>query len=162
LTEAGRSLSLDTILVFPLAAPRIPQRIAGHISRSIPHAKVDRDTGDLLPNLMVESFSIARSVVAAGDAIGVAPITAIESDLRAERLSLIPFDAPWLHLSYGLFYPRKHSLSRAAQLFVTQLRQVETDIQVREQRALLRINSGRKPRGTAARTAAKGSRRRKA
>jgi LysR family nitrogen assimilation transcriptional regulator len=159
LTEAGRDLSLDTILVFPLAAPRIPQRVAGHIAKSIPHAKIDRDTGDLLPNLMVESFAVARSVVASGDAIGVAPVTAIEPDLRAERLSLIPFDAPWLHLSYGLFYPRKRSLSRAAQLFVTQLRQVETDIQVREQRALARISPGRKPRRThkaSSKTSAKG------
>jgi hypothetical protein len=54
-------------------------------------------------------------------------------------------------MSYGLFYPRKRSLSRAAQLFVTQLRQVETAIQEREQRALARINPGRKGRKKAAR-----------
>ncbi len=76
----------------------------------------------------------------AGDAIGLAPLSAIEAELRAGKLALVPFDAPWLHMSYGLFYPRKKSLSRAAQLFVTQLRQVETTIQEREQRALARMN----------------------
>ena len=55
----------------------------------------------------------------------------------------MPFDAPWLHLSYGLFYPRKRSLSRAAQLFVTQLRQVETVLQAQEQRVLARMNPAR-------------------
>jgi hypothetical protein len=45
-----------------------------------------------------------------------------------------------LHLSYGLFYTRKHALSRVAQLFMTQLRRIEADIQAREQRALLRLD----------------------
>jgi len=73
-----------------------------------------------------------------------------------------------LHMSYGLFYPRKRSLSRAAQLFVTQLRQVETALQVREQRAVARMNlttkskaRARKPPARAARTRAAGSRRRR-
>jgi hypothetical protein len=57
-------------------------------------------------------------------------------------------------MSYGLFYPRKRSLSRAAQLFVTQLRQVETAIQEREQRALARLNPGRKGRKKTAQTKA--------
>ena len=82
----------------------------------------------------------------AGDAIGLAPLTAIETELRAGKVALVPFDAPWLHMSYGLFYPRKKSLSRAAQLFVTQLRQVETALQVREQRAVARLAPARKPR----------------
>jgi hypothetical protein len=52
-------------------------------------------------------------------------------------------------LSYGLFYSRKRALSRVAQLFMTQLRRIEADVQVREQRALLRLDGpkrrGRKP-----------------
>ena len=106
----------------------------------MPLAKVDRDTGDLSPSLMLDSFAVAKAAVLAGDAIGLAPLTAIENELRAGKIALVPFDAPWLHLSYGLFYPRKKSLSRAAQLFVTQLRQVETALQVREQRAVARMN----------------------
>jgi IS4 transposase len=84
--------------------------------------------------------------VLAGDAIGLAPLTAIEPELRSGKLALVPFDAPWLHLSYGLFYARKRSLSRAAQLFVTQLRQVETILQMREQRAVARMKVKRKSR----------------
>ena len=57
----------------------------------------------------------------------------------------------WLHLSYGLFYPRKRTLSRAAQLFVAQLRQVETEIQAREHRALARMGPKPKPQRRAAR-----------
>lgn len=137
---SGTDLSLETILVFPLVTSRIPQRIAVHVAKSMPHAKVDRDTGDLAPSLMLDSFSVARAAVLAGDAIGLAPLTAIEAELRSGKVALVPYDAPWLHMSYGLFYARKRSLSRAAQLFVTQLRQVETALQVREQRAVARVD----------------------
>jgi DNA-binding transcriptional LysR family regulator len=154
---AGNELKLETILVFPLVSSRIPQRIAVHVAKSMPHAKVDRDTGDLAPSLMLDSFAVAKAAVLAGDAIGLAPLTAIEPELRSGKIALVPFDAPWLHMSYGLFYARKRSLSRAAQLFVTQLRQVETILQVREQRAVARMNVKRRtrkasarPRGTAA------------
>jgi hypothetical protein len=44
-----------------------------------------------------------------------------------------------------LFYPRKKALSRVAQLFMTQLRQVEAGVQAREQRALQRLEGP--PRG---------------
>jgi DNA-binding transcriptional LysR family regulator len=148
-------LSLETILVFPLVASRIPQRIAVHIAKSMPLAKVDRDTGDLSPSLMLDSFAVAKATVLAGDAIGLAPLTAIETELRAGKIALVPFDAPWLHMSYGLFYPRKRSLSRAAQLFVTQLRQVETALQVREQRAVARMNLTGRSKGKARKSAAK-------
>ena len=153
---SGTDLSLATILVFPLVTSRVPQRIAVHIAKSMPHAKVDRETGDLTPSLMLDSFAVARAAVLAGDAIGLAPLTAIENELRAGKVALVPFDAPWLHLSYGLFYPRKKSLSRAAQLFVTQLRQVETALQVREQRAVGRMNL--KGKGKTRRTASRKSR----
>ena len=149
---AGDDLKLETVLVFPLVSSRIPQRIAVHVAKSMPHAKVDRDTGDLSPSLMLDSFAVAKAAVLAGDAVGLAPLAAIEPELRSGKLALVPFDAPWLHLSYGLFYARKRSLSRAAQLFVTQLRQVETILQMREQRAVARMNVKRKTRKTPAKS----------
>jgi len=149
---AGDELKLETVLVFPLVSARIPQRIAVHIAKSMPHAKVDRDTGDLSPSLMLDSFAVAKAAVLAGDAIGLAPLTAIEPELRAGKIALVPFDAPWLHMSYGLFYARKRSLSRAAQLFVTQLRQVETILQMREQRAVARMKVKRRTRKASAKS----------
>jgi DNA-binding transcriptional LysR family regulator len=161
-------LSLEAILAFPLVASRVPQRIAVHVSKCMPQAKVDRDTGDLYPSLMLDSFAVAKAAVMAGDALGMAPLTAIEGELRASKLALLPYDALWLHMSYGLFYPRKRSLSRVAQLFVTQLRQVETALQVREQRAVARMSlksrtrtRSRKPATKAARTRTSASPRRR-
>jgi DNA-binding transcriptional LysR family regulator len=152
---SGTELSLETILVFPLVTSRVPQRIAVHVAKSMPLAKVDRDTGDLSPSLMLDSFAVAKAAVLAGDAIGLAPLTAIETELRNGKVALVPFDAPWLHMSYGLFYARKRSLSRAAQLFVTQLRQVETALQVREQRAVARTNVTGKAKARNRKAAAK-------
>jgi DNA-binding transcriptional LysR family regulator len=138
------ALTLEALLAFPLVAPRLPQRIASHVAQAAAQARVDRDTGDLEPGLMVEGFEVARAVVLAGNAVGLAPLGALETDLRANRVALLPFDAPWLHLSYGLFHPRKKTLSRAAHVFMTQLRQVEAAIQAREQRALLRLEGKRR------------------
>ena len=138
--------SLETILVFPLASPRLPQRIAGHFGKLATHTRIDRETGDLTPNVLVDNFSIALKTVLGGDAVGLAPLVALEGELRARRIAMLPFTAPWLHLSYGLFYSRKRALSRVAQLFMTQLRRIEADVQVREQRALMRLE-GPKRRG---------------
>jgi len=151
---SAKEFSLETILVFPLVAPRLPQRIAVHVSKSVPNARVDRDTGDLTPGLMLDSFAVARNVVLSGDAVGIAPLSAIESDVRAKRLALIRYDAPWMHLSYGLFYSRKRTLSRVAQLFVTQLRQVEAAIQSREQRSLARLSMRKRSRSSARKSTA--------
>jgi hypothetical protein len=71
---------------------------------------------------------------------------ALEQELRSKQVALLPFAAPWLHLSYGLFYTRKRPLSRVAQLFMTQLRQVEVIVQTREQRALARLEGKTRPR----------------
>jgi DNA-binding transcriptional LysR family regulator len=143
--------ALETILVFPLVAPRLPQRMAVHLGKSAAHARVERETGDLAPSLMVDSFTVARNVVIAGDAVGLAPLVALEQVLRSRQVVLLPFTAPWLQLSYGLYYTRKRPLSRVAQLFMTQLRQVETVLQTREQRALARIEGRRRPRRAAPR-----------
>ena len=156
-TRAGHPLTairehtLETLLVFPLAAARLPHRIAMHVAKHMPAGKVERETGDLVPNLMVDGFAVAKAAVLAGDAIGLAPLVAIEAEVRSKKLVLSPYDAPWLHLSYGLFYPRKRSLSRAAQLFVAQLRQVETEIQAREHRVLARMGPKPKPQRRQAR-----------
>jgi LysR family nitrogen assimilation transcriptional regulator len=141
---AAKEHSLETILVFPLAAPRLPQRIAVHMGKLSTHSRVDRETGDLTPNLLVNGFSVARQAVVGGDAVGIAPLLAIEPDVRAKRVALLPFVAPWMHLSYGLFYSRKRPLSRVAQLFMTQLRRVETELQAREQRAIARLEGPRR------------------
>jgi DNA-binding transcriptional LysR family regulator len=152
---AARETSLETVLVFPLVAPRLPQRMAGHLAKISTSARVDRETGDLTPSLTVDNFSIALKTVLTGDAVGFAPLVALEQELRSQRIALLPFTAPWLHMSYGLFYPRKRALSRVAQLFMTQLRQVEVTLQTREQRAISRLEAHKKrPRRTPSRAKA--------
>ena len=148
---ANKDVTLETILACPLVGPRLPQRIAAHVAKSSANAKVDRESGDVTPGLMLDAFGVARNVVLSGNAVGLAPFAALEADLRGGRVALLPFTAPWMHLSYGLFYPRKRSLSRVAQLFVTQLRQVEAALQAREQRALVRLEGRRRPRRAAPR-----------
>jgi len=147
---AAKTHSLETILVFPLVSPRLPQRMAVHVGKAATHARIERESGDLTPSVMVDSFAVARNVVLAGDAVGIAPLGALTHELRAKQVALLPFAAPWLQLSYGVFYTRKRPLSRVAQLFMTQLRQVEVLVQTSEQRALARLDGRGRPRRSGA------------
>ena len=132
---SGAAATLAGILAFPLTTSRIPQRLAVHLAGVQPQLRPDGATGDLLPALEVDDFAVAKLAVAAGDAVGLAPVPAIEAEVRARKLVAVPFTAPWLTVSYGIFRPRKRALSRAAQLFVAQLRQVDAAIQARAARA---------------------------
>jgi len=135
--------SLETILVFPLATQRIPSRIAVHLLHVKSVGRRDRESGDLSPSITTDSHSVSRSAVIAGDAVGLAPLAAIDSDVRAKRVALVAFEAPWLQTSYGVFHSRKRTLSRVAQLFVSQLRQAETAMRVRERSAPSRLRARR-------------------
>jgi DNA-binding transcriptional LysR family regulator len=148
-----RHPTLESILEFPLVGTRMPPRVAVHIARLKPRASVERETGDGLPNLAVGSLSVSKSVVLSGDAVGFGPLGALAAELRAGKLALLRFDAPWLRLSYGLFHARRRPLSRVAQLLLIQLRQVEDDIEAQGRRALARLEKPRPAR--AAKTAAK-------
>jgi len=142
--------TLADILVFPLAMSRVPQRIALHFAGVQTQLRPDRATGDLLPALRSDDFSVVRFAVAAGDAVGLAPAPAIHDDIRSRKLAAVPFQAPWLRANYGVFRSRKRALSRVAQLFVTQLRQVDAAIQmraVRSGRGAARRKAAAKPRG---------------
>ena len=138
-----RQPTLEAILEFPLVGTRMPPRVTVHIARLRPRANVERETGDGLPNLAVGSLSVAKSVVMSGDTVGYGPLGAMAAELRAGKLALLRFDAPWMRLSYGLFHSRKRPLSRVAQLLLIQLRQVEDDIEARGRRALARLEKPR-------------------
>ena len=135
---SGATPALSNILEFPLATSRIPQRITVHFAGAQPQLRPDRATGDLLPALTIDDFSVAKFAVVAGDAVGLAPAPVIEGDIRAGRLAAVAFEAPWFRASYGVFRARKRALSRAAQLFVTQVRQVDAAIQARAARGAAR------------------------
>ena len=133
---SGAAPTLDAVLAFPLAMSRIPQRIAVHFTGTQPLLRPDRATGDLLPPLKLDDFAAVKLAVAAGDAVGLAPGPAIEADLRSRKLAIVPLEAPWLRASYGVFRARKRTLSRAAQLCIAQLRQVDAVIQARAARTV--------------------------
>lgn len=141
---SGASPTLAAVLAFPLAMSRIPQRIAAHLTGAQPLLRPDRATGDLLPPLKIDDFAAAKLAVAAGDAVGLAPGPAIEADVRSRKLAAVGFEAPWLRASYGVFRARKRTLSRAAQLCIAQLRQVDAAIQARAARTA-RHAARRKP-----------------
>jgi DNA-binding transcriptional LysR family regulator len=139
-----RTLALSTILVFPLVGPRVPAGIAMDLAEQSSSGRIDRESGDYLPGLNVESFAVARNIVLGSDAAGLAPLLVLERDLRAQRIALLPYATPSLRLRVGVIQLRRRQASRVAQLFTTQLKQVEATLRAREQRALARLQESKR------------------
>ena len=82
----AKAHSLETILVFPLVAPRLPQRIAGHFGKLA--AAGARRSRDRRPHAEPDASTLrgrAQASCSAGDAVGLAPLGRLETDLRARQ-----------------------------------------------------------------------------
>ncbi len=87
-----RVLTLRRVLAFPLVGPRMPARVHRLIARHVKGGTVDRETGDYVPPIKTEGVSVAKSVAASSDAIGLAPLALITAEIEAGALA--PTAAP--------------------------------------------------------------------
>jgi len=117
--------SLDQVLAFPFVGTRLPQRVNPDFLQLARMGRIDADTGDYLPPVLVASIQLAKQVVLHSDAVGAAPLALLAGDMRAGRLLPLPLRAEWLHTRYGFAYLRERQLSPAAQAFMVELRAVE-------------------------------------
>jgi len=92
---------------YPWALTRVQDRIAQRIPVALNQAgHIDPETGDFVPAICVETFPGMKAAVAEGRAISVAPPSFLELELGCDRLRLLPLQAPWLRVSYGLLWRR--------------------------------------------------------
>jgi len=130
--ESEATPTVERVLAFPFAGPRMPKRVAESFLNLAKAGAIDPDSGDYLPPIKVDSVQVAKQVVLGSDAIGVAPLPLIEADLDSGRIILLPLRLPWMHTAYGFVYLRDRELSPAAQAFMTELRSVENELSGRE------------------------------
>ena len=123
---------------FPLASIRIPPRGASLVPGK---SDLDAETGDLIPHIEVDDVASARAIILVSDAFGAATPLQIEPWLRSGELCVLPCKAPWLKLDYGFIYLRNRMLSPAAELFMKIVREIETDLTVRNCELIDRIFS---------------------
>ncbi|HOW74588.1 MAG TPA: LysR family transcriptional regulator [Candidatus Competibacteraceae bacterium] len=125
----GRETVAKTDLdVFPLASIRVPPRGAGLVPGK---SDLDAETSDLIPQIEVDDIASARAIILVSDAFGMATPLQIEPWLHSGELCVLPYRAPWLKLDYGFIYLKNRMLSPAAELFMKIVREIETDLTVR-------------------------------
>ena len=126
---------------FPLASIRIPPRGASLVPGK---SDLDAETGDLIPHIEVDDIASARAIILVSDAFGMATPLQIEPWLHNGELCVLPYKAPWLKLDYGFIYLRNRMLSPAAERFMKIVREIETDLTVRNCELIDEIFAGLK------------------
>lgn len=119
---------IEQIFSYPFAGTALPARVGQMFYRLARTGAIDPDTGDYLPPIRVDTVSLAKAIVLASDAIGMAPHALIVPELTAGKLAALPFDEPWLHTNYGFVYLKDRPLSPAQHAFMAEIRTVEQQL----------------------------------
>jgi len=125
---ARDAISVEDLDAYPFAGAPIPSRVA-HLFPNNSH--IDEASGDLIPPILLEDLTAARTVVAGTDAFGLASPLQIEPWLRSGVLAVVPFRASWLRLDYGFIFLASRSLSPVAEAFTAMVRQIEHEVEGR-------------------------------
>jgi DNA-binding transcriptional LysR family regulator len=139
-----KKISVKRILEFPFAGTRMPPRVAEDFLELAQSGTIDRDTGDYVPPIKVDSIRMVKDVVRASDAIGAAPMAFIAEEVAAGRIVALEARAAWMQTAYGFVFPRDVTLSPAAEAFKESVWRVENEIAAQETRA--RADGAARPR----------------
>ena len=96
-----KTISIADLDGYPFAGVPIPPRGAHLFPRN---CRVEPNSGDLFPPILVEDLTAARTIVANTNAFGAATPVQLESLLRSGELAVVPFRASWLCLDYGFTF----------------------------------------------------------
>jgi DNA-binding transcriptional LysR family regulator len=124
-------LSLARALEFPLVGTRLrgPQASAA-ASRGTATDPGDPAVPDFVPQILVNSLTVARLVAQGSDALFPGTAGILADDVAAGRLVTLDCDAPILRTTHGVLYLRDRTLAPAAQEFIETLRAVEAEVRV--------------------------------
>ena len=125
-----RSVSVSQLESYPAAFTEVPPRVTSYRPFN---ALANQATGDILPHIVIEQFSVALAVVAGSDTLGVAAPVQIEAQVRNGDFCVLPFRAPWMKLEYGFISLRGNKLSQAVEFYMQIVRDLESDLASRNQ-----------------------------
>jgi DNA-binding transcriptional LysR family regulator len=140
---AQETISVADLDGYPFAGVPIPPRGAQLFPRN---CRVDPSSGDLVPPILVEDLTAARTLVANTDAFGSATPVQLEPWLRSGALVVAPFRASWLRLDYGFIFLASRSLSPTAVAFTELVRDIERDVEERNRDLADELLRGVEPR----------------
>jgi DNA-binding transcriptional LysR family regulator len=105
------SVSLADTEAFPLVASSLPARFQ-----------------NLRTAIRVDTFRLARDIVLASNAVGIATPSQIAVELRERQLAFLPISAPWLHSNYGFIRLKGRTPAPATLAFMRCVLDVEEEI----------------------------------
>jgi DNA-binding transcriptional LysR family regulator len=129
---AGKGITIERILKYPFVGTRMTPRVAQDFFALAKVGIIDRDTGDYLPPIKVDSIRMAKDVVLASDAVGAAPVAFLAEEIAAGKLVALRPRAAWMRTGYGFAWLRDTALSPAAEAFRQAVWDVEREISARE------------------------------
>jgi len=127
--------TLERVLEFPLVAPKLPPRVGAMFHRLAKAWAIDPDTGDFLPPIKADTFSLARAVLLTSDAIAIVPLGMLDAATHDGRIAALKLRVPWLKSAYGFAYPTDSPLSAACRTFIAEVRACEAQLTEAESRA---------------------------
>ena len=126
------SVSITDLLGFPWISTRFPARLALGLPRPLGAAgTIDLSTGEFVPAVEIDVPMRLVELLANSDALTMATLTMMESDLRSGQVALLPNVLP-IKAGYGFIYLKNRSLPPAALAFMKVVRVVEAEIVERE------------------------------
>ena len=131
-------VTLADTLAYPWATVRFPPRLVAGLPRPIGAAgRIDPLTGDFVPAVEVEVPMQLGHLVQGTPALALTALLAVEHDLRARRLAVLPLDGLALHTHYGFIRRRQRPVSPAMQAYMQALR-AEEKTSAKREAALMR------------------------
>ncbi len=99
-------------------------------------------TGDFVPQLSVNSLSLARLIARQSNALFPGTAGMLAEDIAAGHLVLLDFRVPAMQTNYGVIYLRGRTLAPAARAFIAALHAVEAEAQIANAMPLTHSSKG--------------------
>lgn len=145
-------VGLAELLAYPWVAVRIPPRLVSVFPRPIGAAgRIDPMTGDFVPAVEVEVPMQRSHLVHGTTALALTPLIAVENDLRAGSLAVLPLAGLPLRSHHGFIRRRQRPVSPAMRAFMREFR-AEEKASAKREAALVREFA---PKATTGRRAAR-------
>jgi DNA-binding transcriptional LysR family regulator len=124
-----RKLTRADVFAYPIASPIVPASVASGLksAKSIAGA-LDAMSGDFLPAITVNSFSIARQIAAGTDVLVPGTARMLAADIEAGRLVTLDYQSPEMRTQYAIVTLRGRTPSPAALAFIEILLEVENEV----------------------------------
>jgi len=126
---ANRSgVTIQEILKYPFVGVRVPARVFASVKLRTPLVSIDPMTGDVIPQVAVNSVAAARAIVKRTDGVGITAPSQVAEDVRGGTLAILDLHMSDLRSGYGIAWLRDRELSPAARAFVATLKEVEAEL----------------------------------